>query len=162
MAFFDADLPVNNSKLTELEILGKNVQVEEKKGILYLSKNDITIELTGVFKETNDRHRWNGRRSSSARPAMTNPTWDISGLNYDFDKLFTEIADGKLDKVIEEMFEKKDPIWGSHFDDKLSASRATTRSIGWRGNDRINGGRGKDKLVRDKLGRRHVRLRRRL
>ena len=78
---------------------------------------------------------------------MTNPTWDISGLNYDFDKLFTQIDDGKLDKVIEEMFEKKDLIWGSNFDDKLFGFKGDDEVVGWRGNDRLNGGQGKDKLV---------------
>ena len=38
MAFFDADLPVNNSELPELEILGKKVQVSKKKGILYFRR----------------------------------------------------------------------------------------------------------------------------
>ena len=146
MAFFDADLPVNNSKLPELEILGKSVQVEEKKGILYLSKNGITIELTGVFKET--KTGIDGTVVQLVcKTGDDEPTWDISGLEYDFDKLFTQIGDGKLDKVIEEMFKKKDLIWGSNFDDKLFGFKGDDEVVGWSGNDWLNGGLGRDKLV---------------
>ena len=148
MAFFDADLPVNNSKLPELEILGGKVQVEEKKGVFFFSKDDITIELTGTFQET--KQGIDGTvHQLVCKTGDDEPTWDISGLEYDFDKLFTKIDDGKLDKVIEEMFEKKDLIWGSHFDDKLYGFKGTDVVVGWGGNDWIDGGKGKDKLIGD-------------
>ncbi len=148
MAFFDADLPVNNSKLPELEILGGKVQVEEKKGVFFFSKDDITIELTGTFQET--KQGIDGTvHQLVCKTGDDEPTWDISGLEYDFDKLFTKIDDGKLDKVIEEMFEKKDLIWGSHFDDKLYGFKGADVVVGWGGNDWIDGGKGKDKLIGD-------------
>jgi hypothetical protein len=130
MAYIDADLPVDNSKLPELEILGKNVRVEEDKGILYISKNDITIELTGVFKEDKNGEVHGTVTALVCKTGDDEPTWDIGNMSYDFDQLFIKIADGKLDKVIKQIFDSKDTIWGSHFDDEL---------YGYDGTDEVNG-----------------------
>ena len=146
MAFFDADLPVNNSKLDELEILGKKVQVENKKGILYISKNNITIELTGVFKEKNNGDYKGKVTELVCKTGDDEPTWDISGMSYNFNDLFIDIGDGKLDKVIAKIFKGKDVIWGSHFDDKLYGFDGNDTRQGRRGDDRRDGGKGKDLL----------------
>jgi Ca2+-binding RTX toxin-like protein len=147
MAYIDADLPVDNSKLPELEILGKNVQVEEDKGILYISKNDITIELTGVFKEDKNGVIHGKVTALVCKTGDDEPTWDIGNMSYDFDQLFIKIGDGKLHKVIQQIFEKKDTIWGSHFDDKLYGFDGNDEVNGWRGNDVLYGGNGKDELI---------------
>jgi Ca2+-binding RTX toxin-like protein len=146
MAYFDADLPVNNSKLPEMEILGENVEVSEKKGILYISKDDITIELTGNFKEKNNGDIEGTVTALVCKTGDDEPTWDISNMSYDFDQLFIRIDDGKLDKVISEIFEDKDTIWGSHFDDELYGFKGNDTVVGWNGDDRLNGGQGKDTL----------------
>jgi Ca2+-binding RTX toxin-like protein len=146
MAFFDADLPVNNSKLPELEILGKKVEINEKKGILYLSRDNITIELTGIFKEKADGSTKGTVTALVCKTGDDEPTWDISGIRYDFDKLFIDIGEGNLDKVIEKFFKKKDTVWGSHFDDKLFGMTGDDEVEGWRGDDELNGGPGRDKL----------------
>jgi len=146
MALFDADKSVNNSTLPELEILGKNVQVENKKGILYISRDNITIELTGVFKEKDNGNIEGKVTALVCKTGDDEPTWDIADMSYDFDKLFIDIGDGKLDKVINKIFDKKDVIWGSHFDDKLYGLDGNDTVKGWRGNDRLDGGKGKDVL----------------
>lgn len=146
MAFFDADKSVNNSKLSELEILGKKVHVSNKKGILYLSRDDITIELTGVFREKQNGDIEGTVTALACKTGDDEPTWDIAGISYNFDKLFTQIDDGKLDKVIAKMFEGKDTVWGSHFDDQLYGFKGNDTLEGWRGDDRLNGGPGKDSL----------------
>lgn len=152
MAFFDADKAVNNSELKELEILGKKVEVNEKKGILYLSRDDITIELTGIFEERKNGKIEGTVTQIACKTGDDEPTWDISGMSYDFEKLFTRIDDGKREKVIQDIFGKKDDIWGSHFDDQLYGFKGNDHVVGWNGNDRINGGPGKDKLTGDATG----------
>jgi hypothetical protein len=147
MAFFDADLPVNNSKLPQLEILGKKVHVSNKKGILQLERDGITIELTGVFQEKPDGDIKGTVTAIVCRTGDDDdPTWDISGIKYDFDQLFIDIGDGKLDEVIAKFFKKKDTIWGSHFDDKLFGMTGDDTIEGWRGDDVLNGGPGRDTL----------------
>jgi Ca2+-binding RTX toxin-like protein len=146
MALFDADKPVDNSKLPQLEILGKKVRVENKKGILYINKDNVTIELTGVFKEKNNGNIDGKVTALVCTTGDDEPTWDIADMSYDFDKLFIDIGDGKLDKVIAKIFQKKDVIWGSHFDDKLYGFDGNDTLKGWRGNDRLDGNKGKDTL----------------
>lgn len=146
MALFDADKSVNNKTLPQLEILGEKVQVENKKGILYISKDNITIELTGVFHENNNGVIHGKVTALVCKTGDDEPTWDIADMKYDFDKLFTDIDKGKLDQVIEKIFEKKDVIWGSHFNDKLFGFDGNDTVKGWRGDDRIDGGKGKDTL----------------
>jgi hypothetical protein len=149
MAYIDADLPVDNSKLPELEILGKKVQVEEKKGILYLSKDGVTIELTGVFKEdkNGEIHGKVTALVCKTDDKENDPIWDIGNMSYDFDQLFIKIGDGKLEKVITQIFEKNDVVWGSHFDDKLYGFDGKDEVNGWRGNDVLYGGKGDDELI---------------
>jgi Ca2+-binding RTX toxin-like protein len=131
-----------------MEILGKKVAVEEKKGILYLSKDGITIELTGVFREdkTGEVH---GKVTQLVCKTEDegDPIWDIGNMSYDFDQLFIKIGDGKLDKVIAQIFDKKDVIWGSHFDDTLYGFDGNDEVDGWRGHDVLYGGKGKDELI---------------
>lgn len=146
MAVFDADKPVNNAELPELEILGKKVHYAQKKGILYFTKDDVTIEMTGVFKEKSNGEITGKVTSLAAKDEDDKPIWDIANFKYDFVKLFTQIGDGKLDKVINKLFKGKDTIWGSHFDDELHGLKGNDTIDGWRGDDRINGGKGKDSL----------------
>jgi len=146
MAYIDADQPVDNSKLPEMEILGKSVEVEEKKGILYLSRDGVTIELTGVFREDKSGEIHGKVTQLVCKTDDDEPIWDIGNMSYDFDKLFTDIDDGKLDKVIQKIFDKNDTVWGSHFDDKLYGFDGNDKMDGWRGHDLLFGGNGKDEL----------------
>lgn len=145
MVAFDADKAVNNSELNELNIFKKKTENWEKKGILYFQRGDVTIEMAAIVK--NDKGEEKGKITGLVcRTGDDEPTWDMGGLSYDFNKFFNQINNGKLDKVIKTIFEKGDTIWGSAFDDDLFGFDGNDTINGWQGNDRINGGTGKDTL----------------
>ena len=145
MAFFDADLAVNNSELNELNIFKHKTENGEKKGILYFSRGDVTIEMAAVVKNNGGIEKGN-INGLVCKTGEDEPTWDIAGMKYDFHQFFKRIDDGKLDKVLAEIFEGKDTVWGSHFDDELYGFKGNDTLDGWRGDDRLNGGPGKDKV----------------
>jgi len=145
MVAFDADKAVDNSKLNELNIFKKKTDNWEKKGILYFQRGDVTIEMAAVVK--NNKGVESGKINTLVvKTGDDEPTWDVGGLNYDFNKFFNQIDNGKLDKVIKTIFEKADTVWGSALDDKLFGFDGNDTINGWQGNDRINGGAGKDTL----------------
>ncbi|MCB1498927.1 MAG: hypothetical protein KDK07_03925 [Bauldia sp.] len=145
--FFDADKPVDNTDLSELEILvNKNATVTRKKGILYYTKGDTTLEVSALLKEKSDNTITGKVIAIAVKDENDDPIWDISGFKYDAKKLENQLIDGKLDKVVATLFKGKDTVWGSHFDDELHGFKGNDTIDGWRGNDRINGGRGKDSL----------------
>ena len=63
MAFFDADLAVNNSELNELNIFKHKTENGEKKGILYFSRGDVTIEMAAVVKNNGGIEKGNDQRT---------------------------------------------------------------------------------------------------
>lgn len=145
MVAFDADMAVDNSKLPELKMFEGKTENYEKKGILYFQKGDDTIEMAALIKNKGGQEK--GKITGlAAKYGDDDPNWDMAGLSYDFNKFFKQINDGKLDEVIQKIFQDKDTIWGSHFNDKLYGFDGNDTLKGWRGDDVLNGGKGKDLL----------------
>lgn len=145
MVAFDADMAVDNSKLPELKMFMGKTENSEKKGILYFTKGEDTIEMAAVIKNKGGQE--SGKITGLvAKYGDDEPNWDMGGLKYDFDKFFKKISNGKLDEVIEKIFKGKDTVWGSHLDDKLYGFDGNDTLKGWRGDDILNGGKGKDVL----------------
>lgn len=146
MVAFDADMSVDNSKLPELKIFEKKTENWSKKGILYFERDDIVIEMSAVVKNNKGKEKGN-INGLVAKTSDGEPIWDMGGLKYDFNKFFKKIDNGKLDEVIQDIFKKKDTIWGSHLNDKLYGFDGNDTLKGWRGDDLLNGGKGKDTLI---------------
>jgi hypothetical protein len=146
MVAFDADKSVDNSKLPELKIFEKKTENWAKKGILYFERDGVVIEMAALVK--NNKGKEKGKITGLvAKTDDGEPIWDMGGLKYDFNKFFKKIDNGKLDEVIQDIFKKKDTIWGSHLDDELYGFDGNDTLKGWRGDDILNGGKGKDMLI---------------
>ena len=131
MAFFDADLSVNNSKLNELEFLVENnVNVYKKKDLLYSEKDNKVLEVGGVLKEKNDG-TISGKVISLAVKDTENddPVWDLSNFSFDANKLAPRCLGRKASKRSAKSCSRARTLSG----DRISttnclASMATTRS----------------------------------
>lgn len=148
MAFFDADKPVDNSKLKELGLLvDKKANVYKKKDILYYEKDGTTLEVAAVLREKKDGTIKAKIIAMAAKDSDDKPIWDVSNFAYDSNKLENQLKKGKYEKVSQTLFEGKDTIWGSHLDDTLYGFDGKDEVDGWRGNDVLYGGKGDDTLI---------------
>lgn len=145
MAFFDSNIAIDNSKLPELRILLKKTSNSQKKGILYFSRDDVTLAMTAKVQQKKDGKEV-GKIYQIDAEVDGKPAWYLKGLNYDFNQFWKDISKGKISKIINKIFSKKDTIWGSPLDDKLYGFKGNDTLNGWQGDDRLNGGPGKDKL----------------
>jgi Ca2+-binding RTX toxin-like protein len=149
MAFFDADLSVDNSHLEELKLLVENkVEVYKKKDILYYEKDNTTVGVLGQVKEKSDG-TLTGKVLAVAVTQTDNddPVWDVSNFKYDAAKLENQLKKDEFQKISATLFQDKDTVWGSHFDDTLYGFDGADVINGWRGHDSLFGGKGKDDLT---------------
>ncbi|MCP4380509.1 MAG: hypothetical protein GY798_03665 [Hyphomicrobiales bacterium] len=147
MTFLDATKKINNSKLSELKLLKNRKFSEDKQEnelVTYNGKYE--FRLSGEFKVKNNKEL-KGTLNGIKVIKNGDEIYRLSELDLKASKFFDAVNNGDLDAFIPTMFEKKDQLEGSFFDDKLFGFKKDDDINAYGGDDVIRGGKGNDKLT---------------